>query len=122
MIDGRLGDVGLEQVALDEARAIGHAGLLRVLARQIDHVRIEFDADGGRAALRRGDDGAAVARAEIHVEVARSQLGDVEHPVDQRLRRRHPDHVLAGLADARLEFFRERCTGHDNDRQARKRQ
>ena len=66
MITVGLGDVGLEQVALDEGRELGDAGLLGVLARQRDHVRIEFDADGGGAALGRGDDGAAVARAEIH--------------------------------------------------------
>ena len=51
-----------------------------------------------------------------------AELGDVEHPVDQRLRRGHPDHVLAGLTDARLEFLCERCADHDDDREARKRQ
>jgi hypothetical protein len=56
------------------------------------------------------------------VVLARLELGDVEHPVDQRLRRGDPDHVLAGLTDARLELFCKRCADHDDDRQARKRQ
>ena len=55
------------------------------------------------AALRRGDDGAAVARTEVHQEVLRCELRQIEHLVDQGLRRRHPHDVLAGLADLWLE-------------------
>ena len=57
------------------------------------------------AALGRGDHGAAVTRSEIHHEVLRRDLGHVEHLVDERLRRRHPDDVLASLADLGLEWF-----------------
>jgi hypothetical protein len=59
---------------------------------------------------------------QIHVVFARGELRDVEHAVDQCLRRRYPNHVLARLADARLELFRERGAGDDDNRQARKRQ
>ena len=52
-----------------------------------------------RAALRRGDHRAAVAGAEIDHVVLRRHFRHVEHLVDERLRRRHPDDVLAGLAD-----------------------
>ncbi len=84
------------------------AGLRRVALRQLDHVRVVFDANGRGAALGGRDDRAAVARSEIHQELAGLDLGEVQHLVDERLRRRHPDDVLAGLADGRLEG---RCRG-----------
>ena len=64
-----------------------------------------------RAALGGGDHRAAVARAEVHQEVLRRDLGHVEHLVDQRLRRRHPDDVLAGLADLGFELLRRFLCG-----------
>ena len=88
-----------------------------VAPRQLDHVGIVLDADRAGAALRRGDDGAAVAGAEIHQQVGGPDLREVEHAVDQRLRGRDPDHVLAGLADARLERrlrLGEREAGRDD--------
>jgi hypothetical protein len=99
----RLGEIGLEEVGLDERGAGRDAFLRRVALRELDHVRVVFDAHRARAALRRGDDGAAVARAEVHVEVLRRELRHVEHLVHQRLRRRHPDDVLAFLSDGRLK-------------------
>ena len=51
------------------------------------------------AALGRRDDVAAVAGAQIDHVVGRRQLRHVEHLLDERRRRRHPDDVLAGLAD-----------------------
>ena len=84
------------------ARA-GDAFLLGVALRELDHVRVVLDAEGARAALGGGDHGAAVARAEVHDEVGRRHLGHVEHLVDQGLRRRHPDDVLAFLPDRGLE-------------------
>ena len=80
---------------------------------ELDHVGVVLDARGAGAALGCGDDRAAVAGAEIDQEVAGHDLGHVEHLVDQRLRRRYPDHVLAGLTDPRLEFLRDRGTRHD---------
>ncbi len=50
------------------------------------------------AALRRGDDNRAVARPEVDQVVLRGHLGQVEHLLDQRMRRRHPDDVLPRLA------------------------
>src|SRR6185503_13342063 len=96
---GGLGEVGLEQVRLHELRALGDAFFRGVALRQLDHVGVVLDAEGARAALRRGDHGAAVARAEVHDEVVLRHLGHVEHLVDHDLRRGHPDHVLAFLAD-----------------------
>ena len=82
----RLRDVGFVHVAFDERGAIPDAGLLRILPRQLDHLRVVFDADGARAALRGADDVAAVARPQIHDEVLRRDLGDVEHLLDERFR------------------------------------
>jgi hypothetical protein len=76
----------------------------RVALRQLDHIRLVFDAERLGAALRRRDHRAAVARAQIHHVVVGRDLGRIQHLVDQRLRRRHPDDVLAFLADLRLEF------------------
>ena len=53
----------------------------------------------GGAALGGGDHGAPIARPEVHDDVLRRHLGHVEHLVDERLRRRHPDDVLARLSD-----------------------
>ena len=99
---GGLRKIGLEEVGLHERRLVGDALLRGVALRQRDHVRVVLDAEGARAALGGGDDGAPVAGAEVHHEVRRRDLGEVEHLVHQRLRRGHPDHVLAGLADLRL--------------------
>ena len=69
---------------------------------RLDQLLLPFHAKRARPALRCGDDVAAVARAEVHHEVLGTDLRHVEHLVDQRGRRRHPDHVLARLADVRL--------------------
>ncbi len=47
-----------------------------------------------------GDDGAAVAGAEVDQIVLGGDLGHVEHAVDEGLRRRHPHHVLTGWPDS----------------------
>jgi hypothetical protein len=64
-----------------------------------------------RAALGRGDHQPAIARAEVDDEVARRDLGEVEHFLGERRARRHPDHVLAGLALVGLETLRLRRDG-----------
>ena len=48
---------------------------------------------------------------EIDQVVLRRDLRHVEHLVDERLRRRHPDDVLAGLADLGLEWLRRLLGG-----------
>ena len=90
--------------AFDERRLVGDTpAAVAFRLRQLDHVRVVFDAHRAGAALGRGDHGAAVTGAEIHHEVLRRDLGHVEHLLDEHLRRRHPDDVLAGLANLRLE-------------------
>jgi hypothetical protein len=96
-------EVGLEQVGLLECSPIAHLGLGRGALCQFDHVRVVFNAQGTGAALRGGDDRAAVARTEVDEEVLRRELRHVEHLVDEGLRRRHPHDVLPGLSDLRLE-------------------
>jgi hypothetical protein len=83
------------------ARAVTPA--VSALRRQLDHLRVELDADRPRAALGGRDDGTPVARPEVHVEVLWRELRHVKHLVDKRLRRRDPHDVLAGLSDLRLE-------------------
>ena len=39
------------------------------------------------------------------MEIVGRELGHVEHLVDERLRRRNPDDILARLADARFELL-----------------
>ncbi len=78
------------------------AGFGGVAFRQLDHLRVVFDAVGAGAALGRHDDRAAVARAEIDDVIARRDVAQVEHLFDQLVRRRHPDHIFSRLTDARF--------------------
>ena len=73
-----------------------------VLFRQLDHLRVVFDAVGAGAALGRHNYRAAIARAEIDDVIARRDVAQVEHLFDQLIRRRHPDHIFSRLADARF--------------------
>ena len=98
----RLRDVGRVHVALREGRLVGHAGGGRLPPRELDEIGVELDAETARAAFGGGDDGAAVARAEIDDEVLRRDLGVVEHLLDHGCARRHPDRILAHLPDDRL--------------------
>ena len=105
-------------VALDERSLVGHAGLLRQPARQRDQVGVVLDADAAGAAPGGGDDVAAVAGSEVHRRIVGRDLGQVEHRLDQSGRGRHPDRVLAGLADG--EFDRLGSEGApERDREAR---
>ena len=62
--------IGLEQVLLDEACALGHAGLRGVLAAALDQLGHDLHAQPARAeAPRRQDDDAPVARAEVEHEI-----------------------------------------------------
>src|SRR2546421_9411824 len=97
--DGRLREIGLEEIGLHELHAVGDARRARVVPGELDHVRVVLDAHRPRAALRRGDHGAPVARAEVDDEVLRRHARHVEHLVDHGLWRRHPDDVLARLPD-----------------------
>jgi hypothetical protein len=63
--------VRLEQIRLREGDLLADAFLSGVAPRQFDHVRIVLDAERFGAALGGGDDGAAVARAEVDDRVLR---------------------------------------------------
>jgi hypothetical protein len=91
-----------EEVGLHEAGAAGDAFLFGVALGECDHARVVLDAHGARAAFCGGDDGAAVAGAEVDDVVLGRHLGHVEHLVDEGLRRGHPDDVFPFLADLRL--------------------
>ena len=68
--------------------------VFRVLVGLADAHRIDVDADAARAVgLRRGDRNAAVAGAEVVDDVVLGHLGQLEHRVDDFLRRRHEDDV-----------------------------
>jgi hypothetical protein len=69
----------------------------RAVLRERDEVGVELDAVCLRPALGRGDHHAAVARAEVVDDVVRRDLRHRQHALDERLRRGHPDDVLAGL-------------------------
>jgi len=70
------------------------AGLTHVRARFLDARRIQVEADRmGAVLLGRGDDDPPVAAAEVVQEIAAAHVGDGEHLLDHRLRRRHVDDV-----------------------------
>ena len=79
--------------------------LRRVLLRLLDALRVDIDAERARAALGCGNGDAAVAGAQVDHEVARLDLGHVQHTLDHLRRRRHVRHVqrrrLAALRRAR---------------------
>src|SRR5207247_10000931 len=63
--DGRRRNVGGEEVTLEERRAIGDLAFTRDLSRDLDQMRVDFDADRARAVLlRREHDDASRARTE----------------------------------------------------------
>ena len=86
---GGLGNVGRVHVAFHELGAVGDPSGSGRAPRQLDHLRIELDAEPVGAALRGGDDVAAVARPQIHHEVLRRDFGHVEHLLDDHGRGRH---------------------------------
>src|SRR4051812_14254683 len=66
-----LREIGEQDIALNDAHALGHTGASRVLARELGELLVELDAQATRAVLaRRRDDDAAIARAQIRYEVA----------------------------------------------------
>ena len=103
--DRRVREVRGEDIALDELRARRNALLGGIAVRQRDHRRVVFDAGrrGDLEVAHCSDGDATVARAQVYQLVAGPCIGHAQHPVDQPVRRRHPDDVLAGLAHAGLE-------------------
>ena len=88
------------EVGLGERRAGRHAG--RRPAFRCDSATMSglYSMPCARgAALGGRDHRPAVAGSEIDHVILRRDLRHVEHLVDERLRRRHPDDVLARLSD-----------------------
>ena len=82
------GNVGGQHVALHEARPGRNLCQLSILARLLDQRAVELDAEAARAELlRRGDDDAAVARAEVDHQVVGTRLGHLQHALDNVGRR-----------------------------------
>ncbi len=86
--------IRLEEVAFDDLHAILDAGLLDVLTRLRDALRIDVDPDTARAIrLRRGDRNTTVTGAEVIDDVVLGDLRQLEHRIDDLLRRWYEDHV-----------------------------
>src|SRR4030095_15273268 len=87
-------EVGLEQVLVAELDQVADPGLLRVLGRLADALRIDVDADRLDAVfLRRGDRDTAVAGTQVVEHVALAYVGKAQHVLHHLVRRRHVDHV-----------------------------
>ena len=99
-----LRDVRLVHVALDERSLCRERRLAAAFRFDSSTMSGLYSTPSAvRAALGRRDDVAPVAGAEVHDVVLRRHLRHIEHLLDQLRRRRHPDDVLAFLADRRLE-------------------
>src|SRR6476646_7184162 len=84
----RLADVGLEQVAFDELDLVGDPRCFRVRSRFADALRIDVDADRARTVLLRGgNDDAAIAATEVVYDIVRRHLGELQHLLDDFVRR-----------------------------------
>jgi hypothetical protein len=93
----RLGEIGLEEVALVERNLVRDPCAARVLLGLRDTRGVEIDAEPARAVLgRRRDDDASIARAQVDEIVLRPDFGDRQHAVDDVLRRRHVRHARIG--------------------------
>jgi hypothetical protein len=104
---GRVLDVGLEQVLLEELHAVGDALPGRVRPGFRDPVGIDVDAHAARAEPLGGRDGdPTVARPEVVEDVVLADPGDLQHLVDDALARRHVRHL--GLLVERFERLRHR--------------
>ena len=89
-----VGELRLEEVFLAKLHQVGDAVLLRVLVRLLDALRVDVDAVGADAeALRRRDRDAAVAAPEVVEHVGLADLRELEHLVDDLLRRRDEDDI-----------------------------
>ena len=97
-----LRDIGLEQVLRDKACQVLNALGARRLVGYAHQVGLEFDPECPRTEVPRGiNRHAAIAGAKIHHKVVAGGIGHLQHAADQPFRRRHPDRILADLADLR---------------------
>ncbi len=77
-------------VLLEELHPVRDPEPLRGAVRAIDQILIDVHAHpAGLVAHRRREDDAPVARAQVHDVVARLDSRQIEHRIDDLLRRRH---------------------------------
>ena len=116
----RLGKIAPQDVRLDKVSPFADSLSGSIALRQGNQVGVVLDAERTSATLRRGDDDAAVAGAEVDHVILRRYLRQVQHLFGERLRRRQPNHILAVLAlfwlifVARWRRLREAADGHDS--------
>ncbi len=92
----RFADVRLEQVAAHEAHAVLDAGAARLVHRHAQRRGVDLDADAARAELlRRGDDDAPVAAAQVVDHVLRSGARELEHSQNRFVGAREIRHLRA---------------------------
>src|SRR5205807_8680978 len=83
-------------VAVHEGHAVGHYRETRVVARLLEQLLVELDAQPSRAEfLRRRDHDPAIARAEIDDQVSRLRAGKLQHALH---------HVARGADERRPAF------------------
>ena len=112
--DGRVAEIGFEQILIHEPDAARDAGSLRVVAGLGHEPRLELDADRARAvALRRPDRNPSVAGAEVVDDVGGGHVRELEHRVDDALRARDVLHVRRSQSLLRSQ---RRSQRRDEDR------
>src|SRR5205085_2430948 len=84
--------IDLEHVALADGDLVGDAGFGGFFLGDLDHLRIDIDADAalGAELLDGGDEHDRVAAAQVVDHVVFADLGNRAHALDDVLRRRHP--------------------------------
>src|SRR6266849_5567992 len=87
-------DIGLEQVAAHEAHAVFDTGAARVVDRHAQRHGVDLDADAACSeVLRRGDDDAPVAAAQVVDHVLRARACELEHSQNRFVRAREIRHL-----------------------------
>src|SRR5688572_19488610 len=76
-----------ENVLLADLRQVLHAGFANIFARLFHEIAVDLEADGASAFLGRGDDDPAVARAHVVDHIALFYTRQLDHLVDDFLRR-----------------------------------
>ena len=117
--DRRLADVRLEEILLHEPDAIADARLRQVVVGFTDANGVDLDADAARSVLfRRGNRDAAVAGPEVVDHVGCRDARQLQHRVDDTIRRRHELHI--GRLERRKLRVRGRNESHREPDDCRK--
>ena len=91
--DGRIVELGIEEVLALEPDLVLDAGLSRIVLGFENALGIDVDAERTRALLGRRDGDPAITGAQIDDEVVLPHGGHLEHPVDDFGRGRHIRHI-----------------------------